>query len=100
MTTWRIPPESIQEFVGPLTVTANGTPTTAYKLAVVEYGSRPTTWEDPVLHPDNAVAGLGVIVGVGSSHLLVAGHAYLIWVQIDLGVSEPVLDDVGLILAI
>lgn len=100
MTTWRIPPESIKEFVGPLTVTANGVPTTAYKLAVVEYGARAAVWEDPVTHPDNAVAGLGVVVGVGSNHLLVAGHAYLIWVQIDLGISEPVLDDVGLILAI
>lgn len=100
MTTWRIPPESVQEFVGPLTVTANGVATTNYQLAVVEYGSRPTAWEDPTPHPDNAVAGLGVVVGVGSTHLLVAGQAYLIWVQIDLGISEPVLDDVGLILAI
>lgn len=100
MTTWRVPVESENEWVGALVVTANGSPTTTYKVAVVEYGSRPTAWENPVTHPDNAVAGLGVVVGVGSAHLLVAGHAYLIWVQIDLGVSEPVLDDVGLILAI
>lgn len=99
MTVWRIPVESVNEWVGALTVAANGVPTTNYQLAVVEYGTRPTVWEDPVPHPDDAVAGLGVLVAAGSGHVLVAGKVYIIQVQIDLGISEPVLDNVGIIIA-
>jgi len=100
VTLWRIPaPESVQEWVGPLTVMVGATPTMDYQVAVVEYGSRPATWTDPVVHPDDTIPGLGVVVGAGSSYPLVAGKVYLIWVQIDLGTSEPVLDDVGIIIA-
>lgn len=100
MTVWRIPVESVKDWVGPLMIATNGTPTTSYQLSFVEYGARPTVWEDPVPHPDNAVVGLGIVVATDSSHPLTAGKVYVVQAQIDLGQSEPVIDDVVVIVAI
>lgn len=91
-TQWQIPRES-REFVGPLAVTVDGTPTTAYEVAVLADGTRPnaSSWRAP----DNVGGSLGVLVGPGGTYELAPGN-YRIWARVtDANPESPVLDSAG-----
>jgi hypothetical protein len=90
-TTWTMPRES-REWVGPLTVTANGVPTLTYQVSVVHGADRPTRWAAP----DPLGGQLGVLVGPTATWPLAPGQ-YSIWVQVTSAGEAPVLDDVGTI---
>lgn len=100
-TQWRIPPSSIKEWVGPLTASAFGQPVSTFQVAFLPYGQDPTDtdWEPPVPHPDQATTGLGVLVAEQTAHPLEPGSMYAISIQIDLGQSEPVVENVGIVIA-
>jgi hypothetical protein len=86
---WTLPRES-KEWVGPITVTANGVPTTAFKVAVVAAGTRPTAY----VNPDLLGGAQGVLVGPGATWPLPQG-VYQVWVQVTAATEVPVLDSVA-----
>jgi len=89
-TSWRIPRES-DEWVGPLTITADGQPiTSGIEVAVLPKGQRPAAgnWRPPDPDPAGS-AGIGVQVAAAAGP-----RQDGIWVRIDTTVViEP--DDVG-----
>jgi hypothetical protein len=91
-TTWTLPRES-KEWVGPVTVTANGVPTTTFSVSLTTGTDRPAGWRAP----DVQGGQLGILVGPGTSWPLPPG-LYAIWVQIVSSGEAPVLDDVGTII--
>lgn len=88
ITTWDIPQLS-REWIGPITVTANGVAVTSYKLALMPDGSEPATgdWADPTLSGTE----LGIIADV-------APGSYRIWAKYDTALESVVLDDVGILI--
>lgn len=99
---WAIPISSVKEWVGPITAAAFGQPVDTFQVACVPYGTEPTDtdWEDPVPHPDGLIDGLGILVAEQTSHPLTLGKSYAIPVREQLGQSEPVIDDVGIVVGI
>lgn len=98
-TVWQVPFDSVQEWVGPISVYVNGDETTDFKVSFSAFGTLADSWEDPVPHPDAAVEGLGIVIATGSAHPIERNHAYSIKAQVDLGLSEPSVNNVALILA-
>ena len=83
MTTWNLPRETI-EWVGPVTVTADGEPATAVELALLPLGTRPAgdVWQAP-------------LVLDGGQGLLVNGLApdrYVLWARVTDAPETPVLE--------
>lgn len=79
LTMWQLVAET-KEWVGPLTVTANATPVTAFEVSVCEGTARPTTWLAADDDPDGGPAK-GVLVGAGSSWPLTQGRKYTIFIR-------------------
>jgi hypothetical protein len=73
--TWSLPAET-KEFVGPITVTADGLSVTTFEVAFTLSTGRPTTWSTP----DVVGGDQGIIVG-GTLRPLVVGKKYLVWVR-------------------
>ncbi|HEU5475709.1 MAG TPA: hypothetical protein VFV67_34140 [Actinophytocola sp.] len=93
MTTWRINRLS-REWVGPITVTKDGTPVTGWTLAVLPLYQTPATADVIDEDPTPLDGGLGVLVGPGTGHVLDPGE-YTIWVRYVDNPEAPVLSDVG-----
>jgi hypothetical protein len=89
MSDWKMPRESL-EWVGPLTVSANGVPTLTYQVSLVKVHERPKTF----LPPDPLAGGLGLLVGPGGTWAVEPG-TYTIWVKITSAGEAPVLDTTG-----
>lgn len=76
LTQWNVAAET-KEWVGPITVTADGIAVTSFEVAVTAPGIRPATWAAA-----DVLDGLrGVMVGTGTSHSLIAGGKYTVWVR-------------------
>jgi|tagenome__1003787_1003787.scaffolds.fasta_scaffold20942877_2 hypothetical protein len=74
--TWTLVAET-KEFVGPINVTVDGTPTTNFEVAVTVGGGRPTTWV-----PADVIEGeRGVLVGSATPFPLQQGQKYTIWTR-------------------
>jgi hypothetical protein len=88
LTTWIIPAES-KEFIGPITVTADGTPVTTFEVAFTQTGPqfRPTTWTAA----DTVDGEKGILVGPGTTRTLSVGIKYTIWVRFTDNPEIPVL---------
>lgn len=95
MTTWTLPRLSI-EWVGPISVAADGEPVTGWTYALTLYGDRPASVTAISGTPVELDDGLGILVGPGTDHELEPG-VYRIWVRYVDDPEAPVLDDVGLI---
>jgi hypothetical protein len=78
LTQWELVAET-KEWVGPVTVTVNGTPVTNFTLAICEGTTRPGTFLSPDLDPDPPGTAKGIIVGTGSSWPIVSGKTYTIF---------------------
>lgn len=89
--TWTLAAET-KEFVGPITVTLNGVPTTTFEVTVTSGAGRPTAWKDR----DEIGARRGVLVGVGTPFPLRPGQKYTIWTRMT-DVSETPVERVGFI---
>lgn len=76
LTQWSIAAET-KEWVGPITVTADGVPTSSFEVTVTGPGARPSAWESASLLD----GGRGVLVGTGTSFLLTAGRKYTVWIR-------------------
>lgn len=92
-TTWTLPRLST-EWVGPITVSRDGTPVTGWTYALALFGERPATADAISGTPHELDGGLGILVGPGTSHVLAPG-VYRIWVRYVDAPEAPVLDDVG-----
>lgn len=89
--TWTLAAET-KEFVGPITMTVDGTPVTTYEVTVTSGGGRPTTWQNR----DEVGGERGVMVGDGTNFLLKAGQKYTVWTKFTDTPEIPV-DRVGFI---
>ncbi len=87
MTTWELPAET-KEFVGPITLTANGAAVTNFEIAVAVKGQRPTTWAAPTLDGTDR----GVMVGAGTAVPLVPGRTYVIFARYATLLETPVIE--------
>jgi hypothetical protein len=76
LTQWRVAAETC-EWVGPITVTANGTPTTAFEVTLTAPGERPSTWSDPLV----ISGGRGILIGDGTDYELLPGRKYTAWIR-------------------
>jgi hypothetical protein len=74
--TWTLIKET-KEWVGPITVTVDGVPTTSFEVAVVLPPARPATWTTPTLLDGD----YGVLVGEGSTYPLTVGKKYAVYVR-------------------
>jgi hypothetical protein len=91
---WHLPRET-KEWIGPITVTANGVIITSWQVCLIADGSRPVEadWQTP----DSIGPYLGVTIGTGSNYPSLATGSYLIWVRFDNATEEPVINDVGIV---
>jgi hypothetical protein len=86
LTTWTLTAET-KEWVGPIAVTADGTPVTSFEVSVTAGGARPSTWEAALL----LNGGRGVMVGVGTTFPLRVGQRYTVWARFTDITEVPVL---------
>ena len=96
MTTWHLNRLS-REWVGPITVTADGDPVMGWTYALLPVGERPVAPEDIDGVPTALPGGLGVLVGPDTAHVLAPGE-YALWVRYVDTPEAPVRDDVGRII--
>jgi hypothetical protein len=77
LVTWTLPAES-KEFIGPITVKVNNVAVGSFDVAFTDGPTaRPTTWASA----DVIGADKGILVGPGTSHTLIVGHKYTVWVR-------------------
>lgn len=95
-TTWHVNRLS-REWVGPITVAANGTPVTGWTYAIAPVTDPPDDVADIAGTATALDGGLGLLVGPGTDHELAPGE-YSIWVRYDADPEAPVLADVGRII--
>lgn len=88
---WRLPAET-KEFLGPITVTVNGTPTNAFELTLTKDAGRPTLWKAP----RQVTGGLGLLVGLGTDFPLSVGHKHTLWARIS-SMPEVPVQRIGLV---
>ena len=89
MTVWRLPALS-REWVGPITVAVDDVPTTGWTYLLLPWGEKPATPEDINLAPYALDGGLGILVGPGTSHVLLPGE-YRVWLRYVDAPEAPVL---------
>lgn len=95
MSVWILPRITV-EWVGPIVVTADGTPVTGWTYALFPPAYRPDLPEEVAATPDLLDDGVGILVGPGTGNDLARG-TYRIWVRYVAAPEAPVLDDVGTI---
>ena len=76
LTAWSVAAET-KEWVGPITVTADGEPTTAFEVSLTAPGERPATWEAAVVLD----AGRGLLIGEGTTFELLPNRKYTAWIR-------------------
>ncbi len=85
LTLWEVAAET-KEWVGPMTVTADGAPVSAFEVAVTEGTKRPTTWRAPLTLEGQR----GVLVGVETDWPLAVGKVYTVWIRFTDQPERPV----------
>lgn len=90
LTQWELVAET-KEWVGPITVTVNGSAVTNFTVSVVEGTGRPSTFSAPDTDPDPPGTAKGVIVGVGSSWPITVGKTYTIFAKYSDSPEIPVI---------
>ena len=86
LTQWSVAAET-KEWVGPITVTADGVPTTAFEVTLTAPGDRPATWVTATLLDGNR----GILIGDDTDFPLTAGRKYTAWVRFTDDPEVPVL---------
>ena len=76
LTQWSVAAET-KEWVVPITVTADGVPTTAFDVTLTAPGARPATWQAAdVLDGDR-----GILIGTDTDFELLPGRKYTVWIR-------------------
>lgn len=87
VTEWTLVAET-KEWVGPITVVADGTPTEDFEVTVTGPGARPVDWHAPLALD----GGLGVLVGETTQFPLVVGEKSAVWIRlVNDNPEEPVI---------
>jgi|SRR6187549_1570894 len=86
LTQWSIAAET-KEWVGPITVTADGVETTAFEVTLTSPGARPTSWAAAT----ELDGGLGLLVGVDTPFPLLPSRKYTAWVRFTDDPEQPVI---------
>ena len=76
LTEWRLVAET-KEWVGPIVVTADGTPVSTFMVSVTKGSARPSVWENAY----TLESRLGVLVGVDTDWPLLVNNTYTVWVK-------------------
>lgn len=76
LTQWQVAAET-KEWVGPITVTADGVPTTAFEVTLTGPGERPAEWAAPTVLD----GGRGLLIGDGTDFPLQPGFKYTVWIR-------------------
>ena len=85
LTAWLVAAET-KEWVGPITVTADGDPTTEFEVTLTAPGARPLEWTEPTVLGSER----GILVGNGTDFPLTAGRKYTAWIRYSDNPEEPV----------
>lgn len=89
-----------REWVGPITVTADGSAVTDWTYAIVPFGQQPASPEAidaaPFLLDPGPAVRSGILVGPGTDHELTPGR-YQIWLRFVADPEAPVLVAVGVL---
>lgn len=94
-TIWRLPKET-KEWIGPITVTADGAVITGWQIALIADGLRPS--EADWHAADQVGIEYGVMIGEGSNYPSLSIGSYLLWVRFDNGTEKPVVFDFAVII--
>ena len=86
LTAWSLPAET-KEWVGPVTLTADGSTVTAFMMTLSAQGQRPANWVDPT----ELDGKRGLLVGVGTPFTLLPGRRYYVWLKYTDSPEVPVL---------
>lgn len=76
LTQWSVAAET-REWVGPITVTADGVPTTAFDVTLTAPGARPSLW----VAADELDGDKGILIGADTDFELIAGRKYTVWIR-------------------
>lgn len=91
MTTWRLSSLS-REWVGPITLEADGEAVTGWTYKIMPWLDKPDTPESIDATPTGLEGGLGVLVGPGTDNVLAVGE-YRIWLRYVDAPEAPVLHE-------
>lgn len=97
-TTWQVPQLS-REWIGPLSVTADGIPVTDWVYKIMPFDQRPVTAESIDGEPTILDDMLGIMIGPGTGNELSPGR-FLIWIRYLSGAEAPVLNNVGVLVIV
>jgi hypothetical protein len=86
LTAWSVAAET-KEWVGPITVTADGDETTEFEVTLTAPGARPLEWVTPTTVQGNQ----GILVGTDTDFPLTPGRKYTAWIRFVDNPEEPVL---------
>lgn len=76
LTQWEVAAET-KEWVGPITVTADGEPQTNFEVTLTGAGVRPTEF----VPASGLDGGLGILIGDGTDFELVPARKYTVWIR-------------------
>jgi hypothetical protein len=91
LTQWRVAAET-KEWIGPITVLADGVPTIDFQVTLTGPGERPAVWAAPTVLD----GGRGMMIGTGTDFTLVPGRKYTAWIRLA-DDPEDVVSSVGII---
>lgn len=86
LTQWSVAAET-KEFVGPITVSADGAPVTNFDVTLTLGAARPTAWVAATVLDGSR----GIMVGADTPFPLVARGKYTVWVRFTDSPEAPVL---------
>lgn len=76
LTQWNVAAET-KEWVGPITVTVDDVPTTAFDVSLTAPGTRPSLW----VAADELDGAQGILIGDGTDFELLPSRKYTVWVR-------------------
>jgi hypothetical protein len=76
LTAWTVAAET-KEWVGPISVTADGDATTEFEVTLTAPGARPADWSEPTVLETQR----GILIGDGTDYPLTAGRKYTVWIR-------------------
>lgn len=91
---WRVPHET-KEWIGPVTVTANGIGISSWEGCLLADGTRPleADWQTP----DSIGPDKGIMIGSGTNYPTLTKGSYILWVRFNNGTEVPVSHRAGIV---
>lgn len=73
---WSVAAET-KEWIGPITLTSDGTPVTTFEVTLTSPGARPADWQAA----DVLGGQRGILIGDGTDFELTPGTKYTVWTR-------------------